>query len=546
MRSLVRQMLHTELRARDPARERALQLRAAEWFESAGDARRAARHFLAARQAGRALGLLHERVVADFLRDPALPPPPDLGMIGPALATETPDRLLALAVDLLLSGDTARAGEYLDLLERAQPPVSAEPRLAARLAVARGTYFGQTGQIHEAVRETLAARGLAERAGLRDEWIAAAPMVLIRAYTYLEDYEAVDREAATALAAPELEEPVKLVMMPRAQAVAWLEAGHLAKATEAAQTASVHARRLGFDRHFFAIDHLRALSGLALERHDLDDAERLCEQALSIAEQKRPFFEFLVLLERATIWAARGQVREALATISQIRTTLAGARSVLLARADELEAVLRLSLGDLRSPEELADRLPTTRRAVLRTRIALTAGDHHTASQQLQALFPAALPPRLGLVRQILLAGAAIVRDDSMAAGAVGNLLDNARRGGYLHTVVTTAPQLTSYLTGHAAQLRPDEYTRQLIAAALEVRAAQPSTAQPGGSLVEPLTPAELRTLRLLPTSTYLQIAATLYVSRNTVKTHLHSIYHKLGVASRAGAIQRAADLRLL
>jgi LuxR family maltose regulon positive regulatory protein len=60
------------------------------------------------------------------------------------------------------------------------------------------------------------------------------------------------------------------------------------------------------------------------------------------------------------------------------------------------------------------------------------------------------------------------------------------------------------------------------------------------------LTAAEERVLQLLPTSTYLQIANMLYISRNTVKTHLRSIYQKLGVASRSEALKRAADLRLL
>ena len=78
------------------------------------------------------------------------------------------------------------------------------------------------------------------------------------------------------------------------------------------------------------------------------------------------------------------------------------------------------------------------------------------------------------------------------------------------------------------------------------MRAAQPEADRSRRVPAEPLTAAELRVLKLLPTSTYPQIAATLYISRSTVKTHLRSVYQKLGVASRSEAIERAVDLRLL
>jgi LuxR family maltose regulon positive regulatory protein len=61
------------------------------------------------------------------------------------------------------------------------------------------------------------------------------------------------------------------------------------------------------------------------------------------------------------------------------------------------------------------------------------------------------------------------------------------------------------------------------------------------------LTAAELRLLVYLPTHlTFPEIAARMYLSPHTVKTQAISIYSKLGVASRRGAIERAAGAGLL
>jgi LuxR family maltose regulon positive regulatory protein len=65
--------------------------------------------------------------------------------------------------------------------------------------------------------------------------------------------------------------------------------------------------------------------------------------------------------------------------------------------------------------------------------------------------------------------------------------------------------------------------------------------------LSEPLTPAEHRVLELLPTHlSEAQIAEQLFVSRNTVKTHLKGVYRKLGAGTRAEAVDRARDVGLL
>ncbi len=62
----------------------------------------------------------------------------------------------------------------------------------------------------------------------------------------------------------------------------------------------------------------------------------------------------------------------------------------------------------------------------------------------------------------------------------------------------------------------------------------------------ELLSPAELAVLRLLPRRTVREIGEVLYLSANTIKSHIGAIYRKLGVHTREDAVARAVALGLL
>jgi LuxR family transcriptional regulator of spore coat protein len=69
-----------------------------------------------------------------------------------------------------------------------------------------------------------------------------------------------------------------------------------------------------------------------------------------------------------------------------------------------------------------------------------------------------------------------------------------------------------------------------------------------GTSAGDPLTERERLVLGLLDQEdrTLGQIAAALYVSRNTIKSQVRSVYRKLGVRSRAEAVERARESGLV
>ena len=86
-------------------------------------------------------------------------------------------------------------------------------------------------------------------------------------------------------------------------------------------------------------------------------------------------------------------------------------------------------------------------------------------------------------------------------------------------------------------------YLARLLAAAARETAAP--AADEG--LPEPLSERELEVLALIAAGESNQeIAAKLFVSTSTVKTHINRLYRKLGARSRTQAIARAREMDLL
>jgi LuxR family maltose regulon positive regulatory protein len=147
---------------------------------------------------------------------------------------------------------------------------------------------------------------------------------------------------------------------------------------------------------------------------------------------------------------------------------------------------------------------------------------------------------RTAIERDALVALAvAHLGDRAATEQALDRVLDGVATSGIWAPLLALGPDLAAPLEIHP----PDLGRHHGLALQLIERFHQ----SPGPAFVAPLTTRETALLRLLPAlMTYNDIAGNLHISVNTVKTHLKSLYRKLGVASRREAVQRGRALELL
>ncbi|WAC57403.1 LuxR C-terminal-related transcriptional regulator [Gordonia sp. SL306] len=313
------------------------------------------------------------------------------------------------------------------------------------------------------------------------------------------------------------------------------------------------AERRGWTRQPQAMALYAASALTHLESHELEEAERAIAMGRSAVELGTDSGAWLIL-EVSAVWLAvvRGDLyaaRTASKRLEAVREQAGRLPSLLSTWYQVTSAEVQILAGEadaviarLRDPAR-ADSYAGALTRVTLARAYLSADRPGDAADLLGATSTFA-PHRLQAVEAAVLSAVASARlqRESVALERIGDATRLAAPIGHIRPFVTAGPPVRALLDRHQ-HLADDNagFIRRLIAAC-------GGTAGPvDGAPVGVLTERELVVLRYLPTMYKAsEIAADLFVSVNTVKTHQQSIYRKLGVSTRREAVDRARERDLI
>ena len=305
-----------------------------------------------------------------------------------------------------------------------------------------------------------------------------------------------------------------------------------------------------------------ASAQLALDRDDLNTAAGLLDEADVAGAGPMPGEPDLTAIReliRASVLLAAGETGGArdLVTGMRARFSHAGMHScvlevldadIALRAGDIVRAAAALSAADGACRADGACPLECPNRVLAHARLLLARNDpagalrlsgryaeekRATLRDRVAALIIAALANRrLGAV--------------ATAAGLLQQALAAAEPHGAYRPFLDVGPAVQSAIV---ILVPPTSRVSGFAAGIIERFVCQsPGTGWVSDAgLDSPLSASELAVLRLLPSQlTNQEIAAGLFLSVNTIKTHLKSVYHKLGVRSRHEAVARGRRLELL
>lgn len=337
--------------------------------------------------------------------------------------------------------------------------------------------------------------------------------------------------------------------------------GELRQAAELYRTVLASADKDKYDRG-------RALLGLARLSYEWDALEEAEQQAQEVAVLGKDLedepLQLRASLVQASIWQARGQSERAL---HLLREQLSHLRTTRLQR--ELaahQARLQLAVGDLAPVERWSSTLAARRESVsllqqeheelVRARLLIVRGEVAKVLQRLeQRLDEARQNGRMRSELEILLLIAQASEDKVRAEQALKDAVWLAFAEGYQRLFLDEGEAMAVRLRELLPLVGKEPfaaYIRMLLLAFARQRAEQltPLAADPVSVVLPfsgPLSQQEQRVLRLLAAGfSNQEIAEAMFVSINTVKTQVRSIYRKLNVNSRREAREVMRRQKLL
>jgi LuxR family maltose regulon positive regulatory protein len=561
---LFAELLRAELRYEHAAELPELHRRAAGWHAANGKPVAAVGHALAAGDADGAAALLVASWAPMLAEGKAAVLAELLSRLPGELVRTTPELAVVTALSRLAIGELEEADAWLGLAAAAEPRFAAEPSEAMHLArLYRARLVGEVADAGPAVRVLLApAAGVDAGAAASGDHrtLALALLGTAQLWSGQLDDAAGTLERARADADRRGRDVVALAVTAH---LALLEAvrGALGRAEELARQATEHARRVDWSASPQLACADLALAVCAYHRDDLGAAvaalDRVRAQALA---GDRPVRLAVAIL--AAWLAAGGEAGDAEAALARLDDALGatGGRPPRLLRAAARagRAKLLAAVGD----EAAAALDPDDGRraaveAVVSARLQLDRGDPEAAVRTLAPLLPGGPgePPELPLAIEACLVDAVArqeLADHVAAVRSVRLALDLAAPEGYRRVFVEGGTPVRTLLADH---LHWDDTHQLLVGSLLErLRTATPPEGRAGPAkaadpapLVVPLSEREQVVLRYLSSRLSAgEIADELYVSLNTVKTHIKSIYRKLDTNRRWDAVKRARQLQLL
>ncbi|GIF21917.1 transcriptional regulator [Paractinoplanes tereljensis] len=554
---LFAELLQAQLSREEPERIPELHRRASTWFASAGQVTEAVAHAVAAGDWSMAAAV----VVEDFAIGRLLLEG-RTGRIGEHLSAlpagiDSPEGAVAAAALALSVRDTVTSAAHLDRAEEMMmsrtsgyTPALAVAHLVTGVVLAR-LRDDTTAVLHTAsAAEDLLAQMPAGRADRHRE---LRVLVLGAKGDAQSRIGAVDAAAVTltetANAADGTFENVRIGALAH---LALIEAhrGRLRHAEKLADQATELADRLGLGPASRPVGAELALAWVAMERYDIDTAGR----HLRVADPRRirpadGMIHAAFALIRSRRLQARGELRSALTALGDTVSVPGwlAAPSWLTRQLTLTRARLLVTMGQ---PEEALEILadladPGADDAAVVTASALAANSD--AAQAREIVEP--LAGATGVAAPVSLEAWLVL---ATAAARQGEL-DDARAALRQALRAATPESQRRVVQQVWADLRrvlrdDDELAAQYRQLQGIATAARPGPAASGAMVVyEQLSKREMEVLEgmaaMLPTE---EIAATLYVSVNTVKTHVRSILRKLSAARRNEAVRRARALGLI